>query len=62
MTPARVRAWHAWLGDAHPTRNAHAYALLHAICATACKTKYSTPTRAASARPCKPNGAATSTF
>ena len=35
LTPARVREWHAGLGDAHPTRNAHAYALLHAICATA---------------------------
>ena len=35
LTPARVRDWHADLGNAHPTRNAHAYALLHAICATA---------------------------
>lgn len=35
LTPAKVRAWHATLGAAHPTRNAHAYALLHAICATA---------------------------
>jgi integrase len=35
LTPARVREWHAGLGDGHPTRNAHAYALLHAICATA---------------------------
>jgi integrase len=35
LTPARVRQWHAGLGDGHPTRNAHAYALLHAICATA---------------------------
>ena len=35
LTPARVREWHAGLGSAHPTRNAHAYALLHAICATA---------------------------
>lgn len=35
LAPARVREWHAGLGSAHPTRNAHAYALLHAICATA---------------------------
>ena len=35
LTPAKVREWHAGLGDDHPTRNAHAYALLHAICATA---------------------------
>jgi integrase len=35
LTPARVREWHSGLGEATPTRNAHAYALLHAICATA---------------------------
>ncbi|ORW02469.1 tyrosine-type recombinase/integrase [Mycobacterium kyorinense] len=35
LTPAKVRAWHAGLGAEHSTRNAHAYALLHAICATA---------------------------
>jgi integrase len=35
LTPAKVRQWHAGLGSGHPTRNAHAYALLHAICATA---------------------------
>jgi integrase len=35
LTPAEVRQWHAELGTAHPTRNAHAYALLHAVCATA---------------------------
>lgn len=35
LTPARIREWHADLGNAHPTRNAHAYALLHAIFATA---------------------------
>lgn len=35
LAPARVREWHAELGAKHPTRNAHAYALLHAICATA---------------------------
>ena len=35
LTPAKVRQWHAELGVGHPTRNAHCYALLHAICATA---------------------------
>lgn len=35
LTPAKVRQWHTALGSDHPTRNAHAYALLHAICATA---------------------------
>jgi integrase len=35
LTPAKIRQWHAELGADHPTRNAHAYALLHAICATA---------------------------
>jgi integrase len=35
LTPAQIRAWHAGLGTEHPTRNAHAYALIHAICATA---------------------------
>ncbi len=35
LTPAKVRQWHAGLGVEHATRNAHAYALLHAICATA---------------------------
>jgi integrase len=35
LTPARVREWHTELGTEHPTRNAHAYALLHAICTTA---------------------------
>lgn len=35
LTPAQVREWHAGLGDDTPTRNAHAYSLLHAICATA---------------------------
>lgn len=35
LTPAKVRTWHAGLGNDHPTRNAHAYALLHAICQTA---------------------------
>jgi integrase len=35
LTPAKIRQWHAALGIDHPTRNAHCYALLHAICATA---------------------------
>lgn len=35
LTPAQVRIWHTALGIEHPTRNAHAYALLHAICTTA---------------------------
>lgn len=35
LSPARVRQWHTALGADHPTRNAHCYALLHAICATA---------------------------
>jgi integrase len=35
LTPAKVRVWHAELGVGQPTRNAHCYALLHAICATA---------------------------
>lgn len=35
LTPAKIRQWHSGLGSDHPTRNAHAYALLHAICATA---------------------------
>jgi integrase len=35
LTPAKVREWYANLGSQHHTRNAHTYALLHAICATA---------------------------
>ena len=35
LTPAKIREWHTGLGADHPTQNAHAYALLHAICATA---------------------------
>jgi integrase len=35
LTPAKIREWHAGLGAGTPTRNAHCYALLHAICATA---------------------------
>jgi integrase len=35
LTPAKVREWHSGLGTDHPTRNAHVYALLHAVCATA---------------------------
>ncbi len=35
VTPAKVREWHTGLGTDRPTQKAHAYALLHAICATA---------------------------
>jgi integrase len=35
LTPAKIREWHAGLGTDHPTQNAHCYAILHAICATA---------------------------
>ena len=35
LTPTKVRRWHTALGTTHTTRNAHSYALLHAICATA---------------------------
>lgn len=35
LTPAAIRAWHTGLGDDRPTQRAHAYALLHAVCATA---------------------------
>lgn len=34
LAPVKIRQWHAELGADHPTCNAHAYALLHAICAT----------------------------
>lgn len=35
LTPAKIREWHSGLGNDHPTRNAHCYALIHGICATA---------------------------
>lgn len=35
ITPATVRAWYAGLGQAHPTRTAHAYSLLRTIMGTA---------------------------
>lgn len=35
LTPAKIREWYSELGVKHPTRNAHAYSLLHAISATA---------------------------
>jgi integrase len=35
LTPSNIRQWHTGLGTEKPTRNAHCYALLHAICATA---------------------------
>jgi len=37
LTSEMIRTWHAGLGTDHPTRNAHAYGLLHAILATALK-------------------------
>jgi integrase len=37
LTSEMIRTWHATLGTEHPTRNAHAYGLLHAILATAFK-------------------------
>ena len=35
LTPEMVRGWHASLDPKHPTINAHAYGLLHAVLATA---------------------------
>ena len=35
LSPALVRSWYSSLGTKTPTRNAHAYSLLHAICETA---------------------------
>lgn len=35
ITPQMVRTWHSGLGSSTPTRDAHAYSLLHAIMATA---------------------------
>ncbi|PND54351.1 integrase [Mycobacterium sp. ENV421] len=35
LTPELVRSWYSGLGDNHPTRNAHCYALLHAVLQTA---------------------------
>jgi integrase len=35
LTSVAVRAWFAGLGDQHPTRNGHAYAILNMICNTA---------------------------
>jgi integrase len=35
LTPQTVRSWYSGLGDEHRTRNAHCYAMLHAVCATA---------------------------
>jgi integrase len=35
VTAQSVRTWYAGLGTEHPTRNAHVYGLLHAICETA---------------------------
>lgn len=35
ITPATVRGWYSGLGTSTPTRNAHAYGLLHSILSTA---------------------------
>lgn len=35
LTPEAVRGWYSSLGPGHPAINAHAYGLLHAVCATA---------------------------
>jgi integrase len=35
LTPQAVRSWYSGLGDKHRTRNAHVYAMLHGVCATA---------------------------
>jgi hypothetical protein len=35
LTAPMVRTWHAGLDKKYPTRNAHCYSLLHAICETA---------------------------
>ena len=37
LNPPLIRSWFSGLGTANPTRNGHAYGLLHAICATAVK-------------------------
>lgn len=54
ITPAAVRSWYAGLGSATPTRNAHAYGLLHAIMATAVGDEL------LSANPCRIRGASKS--
>lgn len=51
LTPAAVRAWHSGLGTDKPTRNSHAYSLLHAICATAVQDEV------LDANPCRIRGA-----
>lgn len=35
LTPDAVRSWHAGMSNEKPTARAHAYQLLHAVCATA---------------------------
>jgi len=51
LTPAKIREWHTGLGADRPTRNAHAYALIHAICATAVTDEV------INANPCRIRGA-----
>ncbi|WP_326602343.1 tyrosine-type recombinase/integrase [Rhodococcus sp. PD04] len=53
ITPATVRSWHSGLGTSTPTRNAHAYGLLHAIMATAYDDEL------IPANPCRIRGAST---
>jgi integrase len=52
LTAPIVRAWYAGLDKKYPTRNAHCYALLHAICETAV-----TPDELLPANPCVIKGA-----
>jgi integrase len=51
ITPAQIRQWHTGLGVEHRTQTAHAYALLHAICATAVQDEV------LDANPCRIRGA-----
>lgn len=53
LSPDLVRSWHGKLDPATPTQNAHAYALLKAICATAVDDEL------LSANPCRIRGAGT---
>jgi integrase len=55
LNPATVRAWYASTLTDRPTYRAHAYRLLHAICATAFDDEY------IDANPCRIKGAGTTT-
>jgi integrase len=52
LTAPMVRAWYAGLDKKYPTRNAHCYSLLHAVCETAV-----TPDELLAINPCAINGA-----